>query len=74
MSAIDGPWKQAMEKYEAALVEFQSATMIVVARLKSGEPIGELDVQREQQARAQLNETRDVVARLDRLRKLVTDL
>jgi hypothetical protein len=71
MSALDEQWAAAMRRYEAAIVEFQSATAVVIDSLKAGRTITQIDVEREQQARAEVVDARQAVVRLGRLKNLI---
>jgi hypothetical protein len=71
---VEEQWAAATSQYEAALGEFRAATGAIIDRLKASQPVTEADWQREQDARTQLLEARELVTRLDRIRKLAAGL
>ena len=66
---VDEQWKVATLHFEAALAEFEAATGVLIAKLKTDEIISDDDWQGERKARARVMEARDLVSRLFRLRK-----
>jgi hypothetical protein len=70
LEPIEDKRRHAVATYEAALAEFQAATNQVIARIKAGEGLTDADLQRESDARAGMIDAREVVLRLNRLRRL----
>jgi hypothetical protein len=69
MPTVDQQWREADTAHHTALSEFTAASAVVIARIKAGERLPKSELDREWNARIHLIETRDSVARLDRLRK-----
>jgi hypothetical protein len=66
---LDDQWRLAEAALDAALAEFKAASARVVDRIKAGEHLPKRELDREWNARLQLMETRQLVERLERLRK-----